>query len=266
MTKRSSILLAAVLCFSLSCKKTPQGGSTNTEVQRNYQYINETGKTVHFSLYKNAEDYRNDVNPELRIDLQPEQTYNLQLTDLRTHYVDWYTDGYDYNNWALVVADSLSFNSVMAHMLSTSSMMSVFRMNFNYIQGSTRRILLLNGNQPQTSWHAIGAYRGFSGNEIWSALSADAKDKKLVLQKDMAVSFSSKVNAQTITLNGNFFINNSGNNELSISFSFPTQVIDDLPFISIFGRIPVRYPLGSNRSADTLLLQNADTTYYMVKD
>ena len=140
---------ARLLCFSLlallaaGCTKTH---TINTE--STYKFTNQTGRRVTFDLYPSKADYGNNTNRLQQLIFEPGSSHQLKLKVGESYWVDWYSDGYTFNNW-----DMSSTNLSFKPELKIADVDDSRTLNATY-QDTTRSIML-NGGELSTSWRGV---------------------------------------------------------------------------------------------------------------
>jgi hypothetical protein len=98
---KSYLLLALSVAIICSCNK-PEGIPS----QSNCSFVNQTNRQITLDLYENKQDYNNEVNRIQRARMAPGEKQQMILEVGKEYWLDWYSDGYTYNNWI----NSLGFN------------------------------------------------------------------------------------------------------------------------------------------------------------
>jgi hypothetical protein len=171
------ILSLFIFFLAPGCQKDAGSGS--------YTFTNQTDRLVKILIYRTHADYIEGDYPVVSGSVQPHANYIVPIdaiSESRSYYAEWYSDNFDYNNWAdssvgvqFVPTDNIPFNI-------TSS------------EKNNIRKLCLSGNVYTTNWLAIDAFSDTSASSIWSQISDTDKYLKVQLTRRFNGIFDYKIN------------------------------------------------------------------------
>lgn len=204
------------LLIMTSCSKNNTPVTTNpvspqpVQVDSFYNtlFSNATDTTVTVDVYETATDYTNCTNKVLSLHVKGDTSFHIIVKAGSALYIDYYSSSYNFSNWDYTDFTTTSKpQSVLVYTASANAGLT--------ISGNTNigddRMILLNGNQPSTTWKVVAAYKakGASWIPYWDSLTTIAQGMTMVFNKNFVLNFTDTAGiAQTCSFSHNGDKNN----------------------------------------------------------
>lgn len=230
--------------LAASCEK-----SDPDRPRRDVTFTNTTPKKMNVDIYGSLDDYNTNNNPVVKTQVPANgEAVVPGLEEGHAYLVDWYSDGYTYNNWW---QPGTRNRSDMANILIPSSSKTSFKIEYNPIDSDASRIILLNGDQYSSHWIAVNAYN-VNGKNIWDSLGANARYRELTVRKDFSVTYKTKNTSGNMVSETATYTIKTSRYYGGVACSIPRS--DTAESISFFGQLYNKIPWDIYTSKDTIAL------------
>ncbi len=162
---RFQLLLTIVAMAALPACKKHEG----IQKESTYTFLNRTGRPVTMDLYGTRADYDQNSNRLMQHAIPPDSAVKLKLEVAREYWLDWYSQGYEYNNWEPVFSGAFPMPQLSIAAVDDSR-------ELRSRNSDTVRSVVLSGGEVSSTWS--GSVPATSGS-FW------AGEHEFVLHKSM---------------------------------------------------------------------------------
>ncbi len=195
-------IVTAIACtISLGCAKsssssnyTPPPVPAPLDTLMVATFVNESDTAITIDVYGSADDYAKSTNKITSVQLNNGASLPRTIKTFGTFYLDCYSSSYYYTNWFYSNFTNTSRpQSVLYEPAVNNGQAYTLRPDMSDV--STDRLILLNGNQPSTTWKVVNAYKnsGSTWVSAWGSISATAKNMTMVFNKNFVMNFTDTV-------------------------------------------------------------------------
>ncbi len=178
LNKKLILACIAVLSITAGCKKDKE--PEKVDESKLFKIYNNSGATINLKIYRNSDDFSNDINPAINTRFDNGQFIYLDPTEYdvsKYYFADYYNDDFTTTNWGVIYRpDGLSSISLK---INAGGNVTFYRSSY-----CDARPILLKNNKPST-WKAVDAFSGRTGVRIWDTLSSDKKNYRLECKRDI---------------------------------------------------------------------------------
>jgi len=241
--------IAAACLLAVACNKPLEKAVvTTTTSDTTVNFVNRDSMDLYVTLYSTITDLRNGTNAVLTGMAPAAGNFKVPFSQVDTqfttqYYFEQHSENYRWSSWASYYEQSYPlFYSGHAFFLSM-------------IQTSQAGYYFLHGNENNVTWKAVDKV-DWTGNSIWSSLSADERYMSVTLNRN-------RVGTVQFKSSGSLVTRSIGNMQASGSASSANRLDLTVNGSTLYGMYNVTRPGDINgfqpyHSRDTVIMADGD--------